>query len=255
MLSGATDADVIAFVQTEGSALTVPAVLLGHPMRSAELSKALAAHGMRTQVVDLGLPPEATAVELFAVAGTLDAASLPLRSAGAQRLHASRMRATTRWLAAGAVAALLLAFALDRWRVQRALSDVQRARAEVAGPVSTAMAARGDLENAAEVAGALAQREANASRVSGVLAAVAVGLPSGATLTAMHVVGDSITVEGESARSAAVYDALRAMPVLEQVKLAAPLRQERQAGDVAVEHFAFSARLRPSSNTPARASR
>ena len=90
----------------------------------------------------------------------------------------------------------------------------------------------------------LAEREGNASRVSSVIAAVAVALPSGTTLTAIRVAGDSVTVEGESTRSAAVYEALRSVASLEQVKLAAPLRQERRGDEDAVELFAFSARVR-----------
>jgi Tfp pilus assembly protein PilN len=171
-------------------------------------------------------------------------ATLPLRSPGAQQMQSRRMRATTRWLAVAAGVALVAALGLERWRVQRQLTAVQRARADIAAPVRNAMSVRSEVESAADVASALAEREASASRVGGVLAAVALALPSGASLTAMHVAGDSVTVEGESSRSAAVYDALRAVPALEQVRLAAPLRQERQAGDVAVEHFAFSARLR-----------
>jgi Tfp pilus assembly protein PilN len=200
--------------------------------------------GFRTRVVDPGLVPEASAIELLAAATTLGRATIPLRSPGVQRAHVGRMRNVTRGLALAAAAALLVGIALDRWRVQRALTAVQQARAELAAPVRDAMTLRSGIESAAEVASALAAREANATRVNGVLAAVAVALPSGATLTAMQVTGDSVTIEGESARSALVYDALRTVPAFEQVKLAAPLRQERQAGDVAVEHFAFSARLR-----------
>ena len=69
-------------------------------------------------------------------------------------------------------------------------------------------------------------------------------IPEGTALTALSVSGDSVTIEGESKRTAAVYDALRAEPILERVRLAGPLRQERQTGDVTVERFAFDARVR-----------
>ena len=63
--------------------------------------------------------------------------------------------------------------------------------------------------------------------------------------TAVRVTGDTVLVEGESRRSADVYEALRGVTMLEQVKLAAPLRQERlAAGDATVEHFSFQARVR-----------
>ena len=244
LLPGATEADIAAFVHAADGAAGATVALLGHPTRTSSPAKALGTQGMRARAVDLGLVPEASDAEMLAAAATLARATLPLRSPGVQRTQAHRMRSVTRGLAVAAAAALLFGVGLDRWRVQRALAAVQQARADLAAPVRDAMSVRSGVESAAEVAAALAERETNASRVNGVLAAVAVALPSGTTLTAMHVAGDSVTVEGESARSALVYDALRAVPVFEQVKLAAPLRQERQAGDVAVEHFAFSARLR-----------
>ena len=245
-LRGATEADVATFMRAGEGAASAPVVLLGHATHTAALARALGTQGMRTRAIDIGLAPESSSVEMLAAAGALASAALPLRSPGTRRLHAGRLRSTTRWLALAAAAALILALGLERWRVQRGLATVQRARADLSAPVRSAMTARSELESAADVAATLAEREAGASHVSGVLAAVAVALPSGASLTAMHVAGDSVTIEGESTRSAAVYDALRSVPALEQVKLAAPLRQERQAGDVAVEHFAFSARLRHS---------
>ena len=243
-LRGATEVDVAAFMRAGEGAASAPVVLLGHATRTAGLARALGTQGMRTRAIDIGLAPESSSVEMLAAAGSIAGAALPLHSPGTQRLHARRMRSTTRWLALATAAALILALGLDRWRVQRGLATVLRARADLSAPVRTAMIARSELESAAEVAATLAERETGASQVSGVLAAVVVALPSGASLTAMHVAGDSVTIEGESTRSAAVYDALRGVSALEQVKLAAPLRQERQAGDVAVEHFAFSARLR-----------
>ena len=161
------------------------------------------------------------------------------------------MRTRTRWLALAAAVALLGALALEGARVSAALDDVRAQRADISGKVSNAVMLRSEIEARSDVAAALAAREAGVSQASAVLAAVTVALPAGTALTALNVAGDSITVEGESSRSAAVYESLRAVPQLEQVKLAAPLRQERQAGDVAVEHFAFSARVR-SAASPAR---
>ena len=117
------------------------------------------------------------------------------------------------------------------------------------------VAARSEIEANADVARALGAREAQVSRASAVLASVTLALPAGTALTALGVAGDSVTVEGESSRSAAVYEALRGVALLDQIKLAAPLRQERQAGDVAVEHFAFSAHVRPPASIPPQASR
>ena len=245
-LRGADVSDIAAFLRGNQVDVRTLVMLLGHTTHTIPLTHALGAQGIRARATDLGLAASASAVELFAVAGTIGTAALSLQTPRAQHARSGRMRATTRWLVLATAAALILALGLERWRVQRDLSAVQRARADIAAPVRNAMAARSDVQNAADVAAALAEREAGASRVSGVLAAVALALPSNASLTNMHVAGDSVTVEGESPRSAAVYDALRSGATLEQVRLAAPLRQERLAGDVAIEHFAFSARVRHS---------
>lgn len=194
--------------------------------------------------VDVGLDDDAGLTELMAVAGTLGAATLPLRSAQAQQVRVRHARATTRWLAIAAGVALLAALGLERWRIQRDLAEVQRERALIAASADTAIAQRAAIEGSAEALRELAERETNASRVSRVIAAVAVAIPSGTTLTAIRVAGDSVTVEGESTRSAAVYEALRAVASLEQVKLSAPLRQERRGDEDAVELFSFSARVR-----------
>lgn len=199
---------------------------------------------IRIRAADVGIEPEASSIDLMAVAGTLGPATLPLRSAHAHQVRARQSRATTRWLAIAAGVALLAGLALERWRIQRDLADVQRERALIAAPANTAIAQRASIEGTTDAVRELAERESNASRVSSVIAAVAVAIPAGSTLTAIRVAGDSVTVEGESTRSAAVYEALRAVSSLEQVKLAAPLRQERRGDENAVELFAFSARVR-----------
>lgn len=199
---------------------------------------------VRIRGTDIGLGPDAGLVEIVAAAGTLGTATLPLRSAQAQQVRERQARATTRWLAIAAGVALLAALALERWRIQRDLAEVQRERALIAAPASTAIAHRAAIDGTTDAVRELAERESKASRVSGVIAAVAVAIPPGTTLTAIRVAGDSVTVEGESTRSAAVYEALRAVSSLDQVKLAAPLRQERRGDEDAVELFAFSARVR-----------
>ncbi len=199
---------------------------------------------VRIRATDVGLDADAGLTDLMAVAGTLGGATLPLRSAGAQRVRVRQARATTRWLAIAASVALLAGLGLERWRIQRELADVKRERALTAAPASRAIAARASIDGTTDVVQELAERENNASRVSSVIAAIAVAIPTGTTLTAIRVAGDSVTVEGESTRSAGVYEALRAVSSLDQVKLSAPLRQERRGDEEAVELFAFSARVR-----------
>ena len=242
-LDGAGDDDVSTFAQVHAS--KAPVVVFGGGARATALTRTLGAQGRRARVIDTGLPADASAGATFATLGTLSSSRLPLRAPAMAAALARRTRTMTRWLAIAAVAGLLGAVALERARVNTAHDDIRVRRADISAKVSNAVAARSEIEANADVARALVAREAQVSRASAVLASVTLALPAGTALTALAVAGDSVTVEGESSRSAAVYEALRSVPLLEQIKLAAPLRQERQAGDVAVEHFAFSAHVRP----------
>ena len=241
-LPNAGDDDVVTFASTHAS--KAPVVILGGGARAKALARTLGEQGRRARVVDTGLPADSTMAATFAALGTLSSSLLPLRAPAMSVARARRMRSVTRWLAVAAAAALLGALGLERWRVMAALDAVRQRRADISAKVSNAVMLRSGIEASTDVAASLAEREARVSRASAVLAAVTLALPVGTALTAFSVAGDSVTVEGESNRSAAVYESLRAEPMLEQVKLAAPLRQERKAGDVAVEHFAFSARVR-----------
>ena len=236
------DNAVVAFAKAH--AHRAPVVIFGGGPRAAALARTLGDKGHRTRVIDLGLPPDAMAAATLAVLGTLSPASLALRTPAVSKAREGQMRGVTRWLVVATAAALLAAFGLEHWRITTASNDVRLRRADISAAVSNAIAIRSAIEADVDVASALARREVQASRTSAVLAAVTLAMPMGTALTAVSVAGDSIFVEGESTRSAAVYESLRALPMLTAVKLASPLRQERQAGDVAVEHFAFNARVR-----------
>ena len=240
--AGSGDDRVATFAHTH--AHRAPVVIFGGGPRATALARSLGDKGHRTRVIDVGLSPDATAAATLAVLGTLSPARLPLRTPAVSKARERHMRGVTRWLVVATAAALLAAFGLEKWRISEASNDVRLRRADISAKVSNAIALRSAIEADMDVAWALARREAQASRTSAVLATVTLAMPTGTALTALTVAGDSISVEGESTRSAAVYESFRALPMLSAVKLASPLRQERQAGDVAVEHFAFTARVR-----------
>ncbi|CAN5904803.1 hypothetical protein BH11GEM1_BH11GEM1_26190 [soil metagenome] len=242
LLVGAGDNDVAAFVKAH--AHRAPVVMFGGGPRGAALARSLGDKGHRTHVVDTGLPADASAASTLAVLGTLSSSRLSLRAPAVAKARERQMRGVTRWLVAATGVALLAALGLEHWRIASAVSDVRFRRADISAQVSNAIVLRSAIEADVDVASALATREAQSSHASAVLAAVTLAMPTGTALTALSVAGDSISVEGESRRSAAVYESLRVLPMLTGVKLASPLRQARQAGDVAVEHFAFSARVR-----------
>ena len=244
----ATDEDVFAFIHatagTHAKGLSI--AVIGPPTRTGALVLAIRQNGHRASVLDVGLAAEATSMAAIAAVGTFGTPMVELRSPAARAVQERRLRTVARWLLATTAAALVVAFGIERIAVNTQLTSVRTQRADLSGQVSSAMALRSNAENAAELVSVLGQREASASRATAVIAAVANALPAGTALTTLGIAGDSVTVEGESARSAAVYNALRVVPQLRQVRLAAPLRQDRQSGADAVERFAFSALTMPS---------
>ena len=248
--AGASDDDAVVFIDTASAHAHTPVVVVGASPRAAALARTIGANGRHARVLDIGVESGTPAAAIIAIAGAQGHATMQLLSASARVLHGREMARITRWLWIAAAAALFGAFAIERWGVGVALADVQQQRADISPQVSNAMRTRVALEADVDAAATLGEREAAASRASGVVAAIAAALPPGTALTALNVAGDSVTVEGESRRSAAVYDALRSVPALEQVRLAAPLRQERQANDDAIERFAFNARIRGAAGVP-----
>ena len=248
-LRDATDDDVLAFIASaETDSATAQhgrtVILLGDGARASTLARTLGAHGHRAQVANLELPPGSSATASIAAAGMLGPARLPLAAAATRTRVAHTMRRFTWQLAFATTTALVVAFALARTEVSRKLTAVQRQRADISAQVRRALDARTGMEGAADVAAALADRERFASRASATAAAIAIALPRTTSLTVLSIAGDSVLVEGESPHSAEVYEALRGVSILDRLRLAAPLRQERPAPDVVVERFAFSARLR-----------
>jgi hypothetical protein len=233
----ATD-DALAFVERNGAPSVV---IIGAPISAARLAQTI---GRSARVVDTQVGAGTPAGVIIATTGASGRPSLELLSPSARGGRSREIRRMSGWVWLATAAALIVAFAIERWGVSSALDDVRRRRADISAQVSNAMAARNGIEADAEAASALSEREAAASRVSGVIAAVANALPTGTSLTMLSVTGDSVTIEGESKRTATVYDALRTVSTLEQVRLAGPIRQERQAGDIAVERFAFNARIK-----------
>ena len=240
----ANEADVVSFMNSSiGEPARGAAVaLLGVPGSCGAMAKSLGQNGLRARIIDMDFPPGASASAIIAAVGTTVVTLLELRSPAARAAQARRLRDLTGWLAGATAAALILAFVIVRVAVSSEMATVRRQRADMSGQVRNAMTERINAERTADVASVLAEREAAASRAAVTIAAVASALPAGTALTTLSVTGDSVTIEGESTRNAAVYDALRALPQLQQVRLAAPLRQERLAGDAAIERFAFTAR-------------
>ncbi|HEX2202757.1 MAG TPA: PilN domain-containing protein [Longimicrobium sp.] len=79
-------------------------------------------------------------------------------------------------------------------------------------------------------------------------------LPRDSYLTSFRAEGDSIVMEGQAPRASRVFDALRGVPGITGVRVAAPVRRDFPEGGAPVERFVLSARLGASSasNAPPR---
>lgn len=230
-------ADVTAFAADQSAVLVIGSAPQAHALTSE-----LGAEGVRTSA--FAFNGITSALGNFAAAGTRGEAALLLEAGATVTRRERKMRRVGQLLWVGAAAAILVAFMIERTRVSSALESTQRTRADLSPRVRGVLAAQERIEAETQAATVLAAREAGASRVTAVMASVATAIPAGTLLTALGVSGDTVTIEGESKGSAAVYNALRAVPELEQLRLGVPLRQDRLASDQAVEHFVFTARVR-----------
>ncbi|MBA3671818.1 MAG: hypothetical protein H0W68_07325 [Gemmatimonadaceae bacterium] len=225
-----------------GRAQRVDVVVAGPPGDRDAMARRLGEVGLRARVIET--PGAGTLGGILAAAGTDTLPLLPLRSSAGRATDRRAMRRLA-WSMLGAAAAMLLvSYGLERGRTSRELARIQLARAEHAPAVRNALTARTGIEETLDLVDAMTARERAASRATAVLVEVAAAMPRDAALAQVTTSGDTVTVDGESARSGDVYAALRALPDLEQVRLAAPLRQERSAGDQVTEHFAFMATLK-----------
>ena len=225
-------------------------VICGDSTTASALSAELGAKGLRVRVI--GEPPARRApngthfslLAWIAQAGLRASPGIALLAPSLQARRRARMRVLGWQLTGGVIAAALLGVALLRLDVQRQLAVVATQRAGLAASVQQAMRVRTQLEDVADAARSLAAHEATASRTSTIVAQIARTLPRTSALQSLTVMGDSVTIEGESPRSADVYSALRQVSVLDRLRLASPLRQERRGADTVVERFAFNAMVR-----------
>lgn len=217
----------------------MPIVLLGAATTITEVAAKLNPTDFRVRMLPVNVRDAPAA---FAATGTLAQPILRLLPPGAVRERARHARKLTAWLVAASIMVLVTGLGVERAGIRRQLEAIQRTRADIGTPVQQALGSRAALESSVEAATALAAHERSRAGTSSLLAAIVTVLPPGTALTILAISGDSVTVEGESARGAAVYDAIRRVKGISSVRLSAPLRQERAVGDISVEHFAFTAR-------------
>ncbi|MDQ2667457.1 MAG: hypothetical protein M3Z05_15790, partial [Gemmatimonadota bacterium] len=136
-------------------------VILGAAAAATPLAQALSAHGQRAEVSRANTTT-GDALAMLAAAGMRAHASLPLAAAATRARAAIATRRLTWQLGLATAAALVFALLMVRLDVARSLADVAIKRADISGQVQRAVAMRGSMEDAADIAAALADRERRA---------------------------------------------------------------------------------------------
>jgi Fimbrial assembly protein (PilN) len=168
-----------------------------------------------------------------------------------QRVRVSR---ATLAVAAAAVVLFVASAGIELWGVKRDLSAVRTERSAIRSQVSATLVGRTSVEDAYRRAAALAAAERTAPHWAPVLAALSARVPDDAYLTAVHVHGDSLVVDGLATSAARVFDAIEQSADLSDVRAPAPVRRESQENSPPMERFTIAAQLNDSADgrrTPA----
>jgi hypothetical protein len=148
-----------------------------------------------------------------------------------------------RALAIGAAAMLLMAAGIELFGVRHQLATVRAERTALHPRVMQAMASRDSAAALETQLGAVAVEVSGAPRWTGVIANLTRMLPLDAWLTSITASGDSVSLVGEAARAADVFDALRRDSSIAGIRADAPIRREVTADRTPIERFSVTVRL------------
>lgn len=155
-----------------------------------------------------------------------------------------RTRRAVGALATLAVALILTAAFLELWGARRELDAVLARREAIRAGVGQVAAVREIMDGLEGRASVLAELEATSPRWSGVVARVGGALPKDAHLSTLRARGDTLALEGVARRAGGVFDGVRRIPGVAEVRADAPIRREMREGRFAGERFVLSARIR-----------
>jgi Tfp pilus assembly protein PilN len=223
---------------------SVSLAALGEPERRAELSRALAAHGVTPALPATSWRELADAPARLAAAFAARGAGLELVPESLRVARRGRASRTTGLLLGVALLLLAVAAALELWGVRRELAAVQGRRAELRARVAGVAAERAATERRLRQAADLAGAERGATRWTALFAVLAEHLPEDAYVVAVRGQADSVVVEGLAASAASALEAVERAPGVAGVRTAAPVRADLDAAEGA-ERFTFAARLAP----------
>ncbi len=210
----------------------------------SELRRELAAIGVGLQAAPGAWAAHATSPEVMAAAfadRVVGPRLIPEEARAEQRARVARATAV---VAAAAVLLFVAAAGVALWGVNRDLRQVRAERAAIRSQVSATLVGRTSVEDAYRRIAALAAAQREAPHWAPVLADLSARVPDDAYLTAFHVHGDSLVVDGMATSAARVFDAIEQSPVLMNVRAPAPVRREAQVGSPPMERFTIAAQRR-----------
>ncbi len=249
--AGAADVDLIGAAIAEAAAggATSAVGAFGISGRD-DLRRALAARGVSINIAAGEWGEHAESSEVMA-------AAFADRSAGPQlvieAVRAEQRASIARGAIAVAAAAVILFTAsagVELWGVNRDLRAVRAERAAIRSQVSATLIGRTSVEDAYRRIAALAGAQRAAPHWAPVLAELSARVPDDAYLTAFHVRGDSLVVDGLATSAGRVFDAIEQSPQLSDVRAPAPVRREAQENSPPMERFTIAAQLRDSAGAP-----
>jgi hypothetical protein len=144
---------------------------------------------------------------------------------------------------AAAAALLIGAAVLQLAGLAREHGAITAERARLRWSVTRALAVRDSLGQVGSRLTAIRSASMTAPRWAPLLVSLSARLPDDAFLLSLRADGDSLRVEGEGARAAGVFDALRGVNGLSGLRPDGPIRQEIAEDGSTSERFTLSARV------------
>ncbi|MGH7690442.1 MAG: PilN domain-containing protein, partial [Gemmatimonadaceae bacterium] len=209
----------------------------------AELRRALMPSVVVVTVVAGAWAAHAASPEVMAAAFAARSAGPWLTTEAERGRSRARVARATGVVAAVALLLIVAAAGIVMWGARRDLRAVRAERAAIRSQVAATLVGRTSVEDAYGRVAALATAERNAPQWAPVLAALSARVPDDAYLTAVHVHGDSLVVDGLATSASRVFDAIEQSPELEDVRAPAPVRREAQENSPPMERFTIAAQL------------
>jgi hypothetical protein len=180
---------------------------------------------------------------LIAAAAARFTRSLQLLPDAARRARFNAQARFTRRLFGVAATCVVAACGVYRWGLSRHLDILMRQRSALRSRLSAAVAARDTLDHLTRSVNAIQSLERHSPRWSATVARIAVALPRDASLIALRVDGDSVSLEGQADNAAPVFATLRSVPGIVNVRSTTPIRQELTVGQNSIERWSLAFRV------------